>query len=1175
MLMPHFSFAASAEDEIGTPLYNFKVYVPKNTVGNINFFTTIGFDNDNYDIFNEEDKLSMALDTASDESYDIYTISAPEGTYSYRATDAEGKSLGGGAIKVPTETAVDENESDSCQTEAYLRLSKAYITNEYDGIKATAEDFSVKLLNKIGMVTTGDAFIDEEGYSCYPALILANSNALLYYITATPSPEYADLYSLKEEQYDNISVFKGTEAHSFEVELPSANRFTINAPTGAEVFMYDQILNFNTKRIDPVRTIDNDDSTTDYIFASAGESYRVSMDGKRTQAGYDPKKLSPDGEMLKITFPDADPKEQTDTWLGRKECGVLLNINERNKLSLKIGESYKVRAYRAPWQIVNTDVDNIMIEPDFHYTILSGRDVIDISQTDGGNADGNWANVTAKSSGVAIVEVSYDAIDVQFPKKAELYGATNPRRSGVFIVTVGDEYGDIGGIDIDCEYDTKYFTADNASLPLSIEGEDVSVSVANVWQNNLRTWKNIIAENGVFDVPLANGNNIVKITSGDTTDYRVIRASKLETVITNETAPKRTEAVCAGDKITIGFKGLFQWIPKFSGIYNPSRLYASYNLGEEIIESKKSQFNLPETTLTLTVPDDAKDSIILNNGKLMGNTLGSKWSAHRQLTDLGTPANFNASNLPLADLNMPDLIIPITDKSDDTPDIEQEDNQNGSSGGASSGGGSSSSDKDDIDTSDLKFDIDDGDIDGYVTISFEDYAKRKSGESDITYKNALGEIIEPVEVPFKNRDSIATVTLRLLKALGIKSTYTGKPTNNFYLSTIGDFSIKGKYYSSFGEFDAGAGSGWMITQNNWFINMGASEFKVEDGDIIKWQYTCSLGADIGCDWSNPSAEISGIDFMSDYGVLSPDFDQKVTEYTYTVPSSTSSICLEAQQENYWSIVTYKSNNKTYKPMEEIPVSDGSIITIDSYYSRNSGNNATDSDSIKITIAYSSDSSGSGSISSSGSSANQKEEQKTTTPQDTSDTTDEKIAFTEDTFPDIKETDWYYDSVKYVYENNLMQGTDNGFEPNSKMTRAMLVTVLWRIAGPGDIGSHSFSDVSADMWYSDAVGWAASNGIVSGVSETEFAPNDLLSREQMALIIFLFAKSEGYDITKSETISHFSDADEVSSWALDAVEWANGISLITGTSDTTLSPKETATRAQVASILMRFCENVAK
>ena len=158
----------------------------------------------------------------------------------------------------------------------------------------------------------------------------------------------------------------------------------------------------------------------------------------------------------------------------------------------------------------------------------------------------------------------------------------------------------------------------------------------------------------------------------------------------------------------------------------------------------------------------------------------------------------------------------------------------------------------------------------------------------------------------------------------------------------------------------------------------------------------------------------------------------------------------------------------------------------------------------------------------------------------------------------------------------MEGTGNGFEPESKMTRAMLVTVLYRMANPEEkANNHNFADVPEGQWYSDAVSWAADNNIVKGVSENKFAPDEDITREQMALIIYRFAKMQGFDVAGASNLENFTDAKGVSDWALDAMKWAIKTELVNGTSETTLSPKATATRAQVAAILMRFCENVAK
>ena len=470
-----------------------------------------------------------------------------------------------------------------------------------------------------------------------------------------------------------------------------------------------------------------------------------------------------------------------------------------------------------------------------------------------------------------------------------------------------------------------------------------------------------------------------------------------------------------------------------------------------------------------------------------------------------------------------------------------------------------------IDVSNLKFDISGSEIKGYVTVSFTDNGKRNAGESGVIYKNALGVIIKEARVPFKSRDTVASVTIRLIKALHMKASYTGTETSNFYLDSIGNFTLNGKKYATFGEFDAGAASGWMVKHNSWFINMGASEFSVSDGDTVEWLYTCRLGADIGCDWSNPSAEITGIKFKSDYGTLSPSFGKEITEYIYSVSSSTKSIALKAEQENYWAKVTYTSGGKTYKPMESIPVSDGTVIKVSSAFAEHAGNTPSDTDSIEITIKKN----GGGTNSGSGSLLKGNSESE-------SDETQGKTVFNGKTFSDVKEADWYYKSVKYTYENNLMEGTGKGFEPESKMSRAMLVTVLYRMAKPGTCEKkHSFSDVPEGQWYTDAIAWAAENDIIRGISKTEFAPDKEVSREQMALILYRFAKSEGYDVSDMADISKFTDTKDVSDYALNAVRWANQSGLINGISETTLSPKTTATRAEVATILMRFCENTAK
>ena len=179
------------------------------------------------------------------------------------------------------------------------------------------------------------------------------------------------------------------------------------------------------------------------------------------------------------------------------------------------------------------------------------------------------------------------------------------------------------------------------------------------------------------------------------------------------------------------------------------------------------------------------------------------------------------------------------------------------------------------------------------------------------------------------------------------------------------------------------------------------------------------------------------------------------------------------------------------------------------------------------------------------------------------------------FDDAGRGDWFYDSVVYVYENGLMDGvSDTLFDPDGTVTRAQFVTMLWRLDGEPSVNyALPFTDVSSGEWYAEAVRWAAGEGIVNGVSETEFAPNAAVTREQLAAILHRYAQHKGYDVSigESTNILSYSDFASISEYAISAMQWACGEGIITGVTESTLEPQGTATRAQSAAILMRFLE----
>ena len=182
------------------------------------------------------------------------------------------------------------------------------------------------------------------------------------------------------------------------------------------------------------------------------------------------------------------------------------------------------------------------------------------------------------------------------------------------------------------------------------------------------------------------------------------------------------------------------------------------------------------------------------------------------------------------------------------------------------------------------------------------------------------------------------------------------------------------------------------------------------------------------------------------------------------------------------------------------------------------------------------------------------------------------------FTDVVAGTWYYGAAAYAYNNGLFAGmTPTTFAPNATMTRAMLVSALWRLAGePAPKAPNTFVDVPDGAWYTDAVTWAAENGVVSGIGGSRFDPSGFVTREQTAEILYNYAHSKGYDVSARADLTAFPDAASVSGWAEEALSWANAAGLINGTvrdGQTILDPQGSASRAQVAMILMNYVEHV--
>ncbi|CDC30025.1 putative uncharacterized protein [Firmicutes bacterium CAG:466] len=208
----------------------------------------------------------------------------------------------------------------------------------------------------------------------------------------------------------------------------------------------------------------------------------------------------------------------------------------------------------------------------------------------------------------------------------------------------------------------------------------------------------------------------------------------------------------------------------------------------------------------------------------------------------------------------------------------------------------------------------------------------------------------------------------------------------------------------------------------------------------------------------------------------------------------------------------------------------------------------------------------------------KEEGKTTEDTDKEeDKDDETTENTDLNFTDVSSSDWFFKGVEYVVDKGIMSGvSENQFDPSGKLTRAMLVQMLYNMESrPACDTQNAFIDVPVGQWYTDAVIWANDAKIVSGMGEGLFAPNMEITREQMVAMLYNYAKYKGYDVTASADLSTFADSASVSAWAQPAMQWAVAEGYISGMGDNQLAPQGTATRAEIASVIMRFMEATAE
>ena len=361
--------------------------------------------------------------------------------------------------------------------------------------------------------------------------------------------------------------------------------------------------------------------------------------------------------------------------------------------------------------------------------------------------------------------------------------------------------------------------------------------------------------------------------------------------------------------------------------------------------------------------------------------------------------------------------------------------------------------------------------------------------------------------------------------------YIGAESN--YVSTIYAPSCLGGYTLS--EFTNGKKSGWMYTVNGTHPNQGLKNWTLNDNDVVVWHYVNDYSHEVA-DWFNdPNYPSLGNGTYYNGWLRAADIspEQYVNELLGKILKVGKNGTVEPKLtfQHIGKSVTFTFKPDTGYKVKDVKVNGKSVGAVKTY----TIDKLTVSTRIEVEF------------------------------------TNGKLPFT-----DVRESDWFYEDVAFAYENGLFAGTsDTTFSPNASMTRAMLVTVLYRLEGqPAVNGRSGFSDVQYNGYYEDAVTWAADNGIVNGTSTTTFSPNANVTREQMAAILYRYAQYKKYNTAASSSLNGFTDHASVSGYAAASLEWAVAEKLVNGSAGK-LMPTGNATRAQVAAILHRFVENVAK
>ena len=668
-----------------------------------------------------ETEYDPAMGKLENELQRFYTHLS-SGRYAYRAfgyneeTKAYDIPLGGMTLQLPLE----QNDVFTGENQyAYIRcVAYGVDATKKDGTGFGADDFEVEL-NCPVMNSTAEmgASFEKDGHTYYPTMVFAQSRGCLYgiYVGAT-MPGYNSSVSAGE-------FFEAEPAARLELaKLDTAAQVIYTVPSDATFNLYRQMNNFNTRVVEPIIDWkDNGDGTKSATYeikrqtsnSMAGTdlyTWRLSDATHVTRAGfYQQSDIKEEAYSFTLSFDDGLNPNNTQR-ISHDRSGLGTGAAPRDEADVQVGldpTGYKVldgtsrlRAYRF-WELISSDTANIIIEPDFHWDVISGD--VTFTTVNGGNASDNWADVTPGTKD-SVIATWYDSIDVNPKDHAStcgLFPATSPERVAVSVVAgTGTKHGTaeadvrynpIEGngsarpYEWDYSFDTWFYSAQDTdpTLNFTVSGtgkvavEYALVAANEAMQTTMTKYSTASGTNGSYTVPLSafnglgngkGGTVIIKMTDDTGVSYRLVRVAKVTLKLENVT--HTGDPFAPGDTVRVTFNGLYRGINKVAGTFNPKDLNVTYTTpeGDLILAGAKQYERMDTAVLEFTIPraltfEDGADSMnyVLSDGHISGNmySASNPFNFMYTMTDLGMPTNFAALLLRTLSSHLMDISIPV------------------------------------------------------------------------------------------------------------------------------------------------------------------------------------------------------------------------------------------------------------------------------------------------------------------------------------------------------------------------------------------------------------------------------------------------------------------------------------------------------------------------------------